>query len=528
MLLKQSSLLYSFLILLSSQIGLSQLTLPCPNVANIHDNPIATGTIKTAHAIWSTGLVDPATQVELSATDFVELNGGFEVKNQATFLASLDGCDPDCMEQLPICEGDPCPLPPFKLDEYGRKYEPGKIVISLPSELDINMMPNFDYQEAILMYLDTITMTPHGESTIKRCMCEENIFIYESFIPIDEEGSVGSATSGYRPRGEGIIYSLNYLMEPDYADKQDDTENHNFNLDLFEPAISRHSHNIVAFLDSGVDPTLLPPEVLAQNAPSTCFMNDFVGWNFIDDNNNVLDDRGHGTTVVLNYLHALDVLGVNHHDQSILPVKVLDGCGRGTMYSVVCGLYYAKSKGAKIINNSWGMYFNDIQLQEAMIDMNDYGIPVSCSAGNSGKDLDVEEHFPSGYSQMYYKLRRDYSGFDTLGLEHTFEVGGLCRPVQAMAPAVSVPLWPETNQRDFMFAEAAIRVESLLNSTPGFPTPINCGISGTSYAAPQFTAGLLHFCFTNPGISIEQANIIPLTQQINSVNDHYSYILDKL
>ncbi len=528
MLLKQSSFILLLVILLFSYRSSAQLTPPCPNVASIHDNPIGPNEYKAAHAIWSTGIVDPATHVEFGANDFIELNGGFEVMNQATFLASLDGCDADCVEQLPICEGEPCPMPPFKLDSQGRKYEPGKIVISLPDELDIDMIPNFDYQEAILMYLDTMSMTPHGASSIKRCMCDENIFIYESFIPIDEEGSIGQATAGYRPRGEGIIYSLNYYMEPDFADKQDDTRDNNFDMGLFQEAISGRTDNIVAFLDSGVDPTLLPPQVLLQNAPSTCFTNDFVGWNFIDDNNNVLDDRGHGTTVVLNYLNALQVLGINYHDQVILPVKVLDGCGRGTMYSVVCGLYYARSKGAKIINNSWGMYFNDVQLQEAMIDMNNYGIPVSCSAGNSAKDLDVEEHFPSGYSQIYSKVRRDYFRIDTTGLQHAFEVGGLCRPVQAMAPAPSVPLWPETNHRDFMFTEAAIRVESLLNSTPGIPTIINCGISGTSYAAPQFTAGLLHFCLLNPGVSIDQAAIFPFTQQINPLNDHYSYILDKL
>lgn len=521
-------LLLTLVLLLTNSSGQAQLHPPCPNVAVINDNPTAPGTYQTAHGIWSSGKVAPQTNVEFGALEFIELKNGFEVTRQATFLASLDGCDADCEEQLPICTGEPCPLPPFKLDSEGRKYEPGKIVISLPSELEIDMIPNFNYPEEIQLYLDTMTNTPNGMSMIKRCMCDENIFIYESFIPINEEDGVGQATNGYRPRGEGIIYGLNYLLEPDYADKQDDTQNNDFDFALFEPAISTMTSNVVAFLDSGVDPTLLPPGVLLHNGPTSCFSDDFVGWNFIDDTNNILDDRGHGTTVVLNYLNALNILGVNYQDQVILPVKVLDGCGRGTMYSVVCGLYYAKSKGAKIINNSWGMYHNDIQLQEAMIDMNDESIAVSCSAGNSAKDLDIVEHFPSGYSQMYFKLRRDYSGFDTLGLEHAFEVGGLCRPVQAMWPATTVPLWPETNHRNFMFAEAAIRVESLLNSTPGFPTIINCGISGTSYAAPQFTAGLLHFCLSKPGKILEQSEVFHSTQQISPTNDHYSYILDKL
>lgn len=523
---KKQTLLFVLIYFISLLNQLNgQIMQPCPNVLVVNENPIPSGNYSSAHAIWSSGIVGPVSGVEMNTNDFIILNNGFEVKPQATFLASLNGCIADCVETLPLCVGEPCPPVPYELDSNNRKYEPNSVVISLPREIQVNQ----DYEMLIQLYLDTMSQTPFGMSQIKRCMCNENIFIYESEIDINEESTIGQATAGYRPRGEGVTYSLNYYLEPDFADKDDDTPTVDFNPNIFADAATMTQFNTVAFLDSGVDPALLPPQVIRQNPPDPCFVEDVFGWNFIDDNNNVLDDRGHGTTAILSYLNALNQIGVPLTSQAILPVKVLDGCGRGTMYSVVCGLYYARSKGAKIINNSWGMYFNDIQLQHAMIDMNNSGIAVSCSAGNSAKDLDNEEHFPSGYAHNYTKVRRDYSTVDTSGLDHVFEVGGLCRPVLNDIPAATVPLWPETNHRDFMFVEAAIGVEGLLNSLPNLPKPIMCGISGTSYAAPRLTAGLVHFCQNNPaGVAITQGAVFPFTQQINPINDHYSYILDNL
>lgn len=497
---------------------------PCPNVLFLNDNPISEGSYSSAHAIWSAGHVESLSDVEMNSKDFLLLKNGFEVSDGATFLATLDGCIADCVETLPICQGDPCPPIIYELDSNNRKYEPNSILVSLPNDIQVNQ----DYQLEIQLYLDTMSHTPTGQSQLRQCMCEDNFFIYESNIPINEENTIGQATAGYRPRGEGVTYSLNYYVEPDFGDKQDDTPTIDFDPQMFSNVATDIDNKTVAILDSGVDPTLLPPQVILFKPSENCFVNDAFGWNFIDDNNNILDDRGHGTTVVHNYLHALNQIGVPHTSQAILPVKVLDGCGRGTMYSVVCGMYYAKSKGAKIINNSWGMYFNDVQLQNAMIEMNNDGIAVVCSAGNSAKDLDVDEHFPSGYAQPYTKIRRDYSTVDTTGLEHVFEVGGLCRRVLNGMAAPIVPLWPESNHRDFMFVEAAIGVEGLLNGIPNIPAPIMCGISGTSYAAPRFTAGLVHFCGMTPPLPLTQVSVLPFTQQISSINNHYSYILDKL
>lgn len=520
------------IILVTNNIGLSQL--PCPQSRVIHDFPILSGDYRAAYHIISDGYVEPASTVVMTAQDHISLKPGFEVDHQATFDVFIEGCDSECSEVIPLCEGDPCPALDFKRDELGRKFVPSQIMITLPP--CFNPLPNGvcqhdiidqSYVKDIQLYLDTISLTPNGESEIRRCQCDQNIFIYESFIDINEESTIGQASSGTRPRGEGLYFSLNYHMENNLLDLNDYTDSDDINdsnilMSLFDQIKSQNPNaKVVAFLDSGIDPALIPAPVLFAQNSGACLTDDLYGWNFVDDNNDITDDRGHGTSVVLNYLNALNQMGVPLNEQAILPVKVLDECGRGTMYSVVCGLYYAASKGASIINNSWGLDFNDLQLQEAMIDLSDWQIPTSNSAGNESENLNIEEHFPSGYAKTYDKVRRNYTVIDTLGMNNVFEVGGLCRRVMNNSVATSVPLWPGSNTRDTMFTEAAIGVQDLLNTTPGVPM-MNCGISGTSFAAPQFTAGLIHFCVSS-SLPINHDNLEAQCQEVQT--GKFSYVI---
>jgi len=515
----------------SSRLAISQNA--CPQTRVIHDYPILSGDYKAAYNIWSDGFIVSNSQVRLTAKDHIILGEGFEVNQQVTFDAFILGCASDCAEQPP-CQGDPCPTLNYERDSLGRKYVPNQIMVTLPPCIDPLGTGNCQheiidqsYVTDIQLLLDTLSNTPDGESSMKRCQCDQNIFIYESFIEINEKSTIGQASSGKRPRGEGLYFSLNYHLENDFLELKDYTSSDNI-MDsnviqdlLHEIQSPNPNAKIVAFLDSGIDPALIPASILLAKNSGACLTNDLYGWNFVDDNNNITDDRGHGTSVLLNYLNALNQLGVPLSEQAILPVKVLDECGRGTIYSVVCGLYYAAAKGATVVNNSWGLDFNDLQLQEVMIDMSDWLIPTSNSAGNESSNLNTEKHFPSGYSKLYEKVRRDYSVIDTAGMNNVFEVGGLCRKVMESTPSLTVPMWPGSNVRDTMFVEAAIGVQDLLNTNPGVPS-ITCGISGTSFAAPIFTAGLVHFSIGS-AMPINHDNLEAQCQEVQT--GKFTYVI---
>jgi len=367
-------------------------------------------------------------------------------------------------------------------------------------------------------------------STLRKCLCDQNIFLYESNVPIFEEGTIGQANSGAGPNDEGEIYGFNYYVESDYTDQPTATNGSPGQTDYLQQLANitnNNTSNIIAFLDTGIDPNLLPDQILLEQ-PTACFNNqDAFGWNFVDENNNIFDNRGHGTAVVLAYLNALDELGVNTTDQAILPIKVLDDCGRGTIFSVVCGMYYAKNKGAKLLNNSWGLYFNDIQLQEAVIDLSNAGIGMSCSAGNLSKDLSITEHFPSGYARPYQKLLSNMTTVSGSAIPSVFEVGGLCQNILDTNAPPPVLLWPQSNYRNTMFVEPAISVEELINDTSEIPIvpSISCGISGTSFAAPQISAASIWYCI-NFGTPPLQSDLIGLSINVSSTSNHFSFMLN--
>lgn len=138
----------------------------------------------------------------------------------------------------------------------------------------------------------------------------------------------------------------------------------------------------VAVLDTGVDYTHpdLANRVDAQN-----------GYNYIDGNFDVMDDDGHGTHVagiIAAELNSIGIAGVSGNaDVKILPLKVLDDQGNGTMYDVSFAIMDAVDKGADVINLSLSGERGQEEpkmLQEAIAYALEHDVVVVAAAGNDG------------------------------------------------------------------------------------------------------------------------------------------------
>jgi hypothetical protein len=499
-----------------------QIDTLCPNVNIVNDQPIEPGSYEAFYSVLSQGTVAQQSDVTMDAGEFVELGAGFTVELTATFHAFIEGCSQDCEESLPLCEGDPCGPLDGQQDVEGRLFANNQILVTYHNDIALNPIDPI----MIKAYLDNNAGVANVETTLTECTCGANILIYESRIPINVEGTIIQSNTSGGPNEEGIYFGANYFLEAD----MDNPSATNGSLGMDQSALNSLANNnnapIVAFLDTGIDYHLLPNNILL-NQPSPCFGGqDAFGWNFVDNNNDIFDNRGHGTAVVMSYLNTLQNEGIPFDQQRILPVKVLDDCGRGTMFSVICGMYYAREKGAEIINNSWGLYENEFQLQQTVIDLADnQGITMVCSAGNRQEDLRLTEHFPSGYSNTFNRILPNGSQFLSPGLVKVFEVGGLCHGI--MDPPITtgpVPFYPASNYRSYMWVEPAIDVQDLINNNSTIPItpPISCGISGTSYATPQLTAGVMDFRLTNGSVPT-QLDMIPIGRNVSSTFAHYSY-----
>jgi subtilisin family serine protease len=142
---------------------------------------------------------------------------------------------------------------------------------------------------------------------------------------------------------------------------------------------SQGEGTVVAVLDTGVDPShpVLSNSLLngIDFIDNDAFPLD-VGNGIDDDNDGQIDEMtGHGTYVA--GLVALVAPGAK-----ILPVRVLDSEGRGHIWVLTKGIYYAIDQGVEVINLSLGSTKDSDSVEEALDEARQYGIAVVASAGN--------------------------------------------------------------------------------------------------------------------------------------------------
>lgn len=128
------------------------------------------------------------------------------------------------------------------------------------------------------------------------------------------------------------------------------------------------------------------------------YIDDVNGWNFVNNTPNIADDNNHGTHVagiVLGVGQDVFATPVRESKIRLMTLKFLDGSGNGTTASAVNAIYYAVSKGAKVINNSWGGPSYSQSLHEAYAHAYNNGVVIVSAAGNSNTNNDVTPMYPA-------------------------------------------------------------------------------------------------------------------------------------
>jgi type II secretion system protein G len=165
---------------------------------------------------------------------------------------------------------------------------------------------------------------------------------------------------------------------------------------------------IVAVIDTGVDyrhPDLSaniwanPDEVPANGIDDdgNGFIDDVRGWDFVNNDNDPMDDNGHGTTVS-GIIGAVGNNGIGMAGSvfslQMMPLKVLDFTGSGPVDGIIEAIQYANMKGTEVANCSFGFSGGFSQaLKDAITNAPE--VLFSCAAGNSGRDNDTMPEFPA-------------------------------------------------------------------------------------------------------------------------------------
>ena len=128
------------------------------------------------------------------------------------------------------------------------------------------------------------------------------------------------------------------------------------------------------------------------------FVDDWRGWDFVQQDNNPADNYGHGThvagTVASRGNNGLGVSGVAWR-ASVIPVRVLDNLNSGGCADTAAGMAYAVRAGARIVNLSLGMRL-PCQAERDVIDAAPNTL-FAVAAMNTGSDVDAAPWYPCVY-----------------------------------------------------------------------------------------------------------------------------------
>jgi Ca2+-binding RTX toxin-like protein len=232
------------------------------------------------------------------------------------------------------------------------------------------------------------------------------------------------------------------------------------------------------------------------------YIDDDRGYDFINRDNDPMDDKGHGSHVAGTIGAAgnnnIGVVGVSPN-VSIMPLKFL-GLNGGSISDAVRAINYAKNNGAKVINASFGGGGFSQAMFNAIGDANNNGVLFIAAAGNESSNNDSTPSYPANYDLP-----------NVISVAATNYVDQLSRfsnygnnKVDLGAPGGTAAVFPY-DQRDIL-------------ST--FPNNQYGWLPGTSMAAPHVAGAAALLLAQNPSLTVTQLKdiLMKTTDPLTSLN----------
>jgi len=400
---------------------------------------------------------------------------------------------------------------------------PGEIIVKFKENVKISVASNQDYVVTGLGTIDNINEMFKVNSVEKIDQTGTSSFISNVYkLKFPQDTSISSVVDEYgkNPNVEyaepNYIYHMDAIPNDPYFSKQWALNQSN-GVDINAPKawdLNTGSGNVViAVIDSGIDYThpdlkdrvwMNKNEISGNNIDDdgNGYVDDVMGWNFISNTNDPLDELGHGT-------HCAGIIGAEGNNGigisgvcwncSIMPLKIFSKFGDTDLGLIARALAYAADNGANVISMSWGSTGFSQLLKDSIDYAYSKGVVLVAAAGNSGG---AYKEYPAALDNVISvaALNRDNSRafFSTYG--SWVDVAAPGEDIYSTTPTYHVTL----------------------NDAP-YNLAMNYGYaSGTSMACPM-VAGLAGLILSkNPGMTQEE--IKTLIRSAVSKVDSCTYI----
>ena len=130
------------------------------------------------------------------------------------------------------------------------------------------------------------------------------------------------------------------------------------------------------------------------------YIDDYAGYTFISNpsTGSTLSDHGSHVSGIIAADHTKGLIKGIAPQAKIIPAPFIDGKNGGSIGDAILGMQYVTSRGARIINASWGGAPCMASLRNAFETLNQKGILIIVAAGNNGVDIDYSPDYPAAFN----------------------------------------------------------------------------------------------------------------------------------
>lgn len=362
----------------------------------------------------------------------------------------------------------------YCVDSVGRPIEHDNIIVHFPDGVSKDRIRQLQEEFA--------------PDNIKTCICNERLqnWQWHNMTPVEIEEKVSQVSESAKREGGNALF--NYIVHINNPGQNMQIRKDTFAYDTTYGGES--SYGLIAILDTGVDLGMVRTGLVKlNNSPALCAAGRPYGWNFVTNDDNILDNNGHGTAVTGIIADCIAGSSIGQQCKtSFMILKMLDQNGVGDLFDAACAVRYAVDAKANILNLSWGYYGLDWELMRESISYANQNSTILTSLGNDGRRVDLQDnlafHYPSEYANRF---------------PHVIAIGGDERKnIWSSGGNLSHDLWAYSNYTtDRKVLTAPSRSVPVRTPIGVMDSPVPIGsegmrlANGTSYATGFATASVL-------------------------------------